>query len=64
MHLGIYLSFRFCGAARVFSVEFQLYFDLCFDFLFFNKIYETSLLQEFCVFYSHLTFFHEGGEGK
>ena len=33
----------------------ELYFDLCFDFLFFNKIYETSLLQEFCVFYSHLT---------
>ena len=28
----------------------ELYFDLCFDFLFFNKIYETSLLQEFCVF--------------
>ena len=23
MHLGIYLSFRFCGAVRVFSVEFQ-----------------------------------------
>ena len=42
----------------------ELYFDLCFDFLFFNKIYEMSLLQEFCVFYSHLTFFHEGGEGK
>ena len=33
----------------------ELYFDLCFDFLFFNKIYETSLVQEFCVFYSHLT---------
>ena len=33
----------------------ELYFDLCFDFLFFNKIYETSLLQEFCMFYSHLT---------
>ena len=33
----------------------ELYFDLCFDFLFFNKIYETNLLQEFCVFYSHLT---------
>ena len=33
----------------------ELYFDLCFDFLFFNKIYEMSLLQEFCVFYSHLT---------
>ena len=29
----------------------ELYFDLCFDFLFFNKIYETSLLQEvLCVF--------------
>ena len=42
----------------------ELYFDLCFDFLFFNKIYEMSLVQEFCVFYSHLTFFREGGEGK
>ena len=69
MHLGIYLSFRFCGAARFSLWSFrraylELYFDLCFDFLFFNKIYETSLLQEFCVFYSHLTFFCEGGEGK
>ena len=61
MHLGIYLSFRFCQVQPGFSLwsfrraYLKLYFDLCFDFLFFNKIYETSLLQEFCVFYSHLT---------
>ena len=70
MHPGIYLSFRFCQVQPGFSpwsfrrAYLELYFDLCFDFLFFNKIYETSLLQEFCVFYSHLTFFCEGGEGK
>ena len=37
---------------------------LCFDSFSFNKIDETNLLQEVHWFYSHLTFFHEGGKGE